>query len=647
MTVQEGSIVGPYRLSRRLGGGGAGEVYLADPAPDSVASPSTTPERVAVKLIYGTQSDPTAQGIVRDAQIAGRLNQSHILPVHGVLAAEDRLAIVMAFAQGGSLGDNLRAHDPSGHPMLALPLEARVVARMVSQIAGALQTAHAAGISHGDLKPTNVFVRTSSHGRPLAALGDFGQAVLMSAATMTLARGPSDVAAERRDWAARQLLFAAPEQLRGVTTEATDQYGLAAVAYLLLTGSPPISGDSGDMLGLIDEGFILPPSHRNTTLPPGFDAALLRALAHDPSERFASMAEFAEAVRSSVANATATAITHQFAQLAGEGESQTRHPETQLAYQTGNASGRQTSASRLRSRLSRRVSSLGVPDTSPAINKRLAVITSVAILLCIVACVLASQAFSANGFLPHIILGNQTPVVDTPVIPTPNPTAQAQAQSGVRDLQLVLSHQPLFVDKMTSNSADWPTSGNTLYFAKDGYHISTFRASSMAGVSDTPGSHGNLADVAVKVNVQFAKGQPGNFGGVRLFVSQNGDKSESYYCFLVSIEGRYAVWEHNGNGTVRIPAWSFIASGYSNTLRTGLQQSNDLEVLAIGSGRLPRVILFANNKFITQIPLTGSQIPLVGGTGLIVFNDDTEVVFRNFALYDASSVAQSPLTYLG
>jgi hypothetical protein len=276
-----------------------------------------------------------------------------------------------------------------------------------------------------------------------------------------------------------------------------------------------------------------------------------------------------------------------------------------------------------------------VPDPPPTINKRLTIITSAALLLSILACVLACQAFSATSFLPHIILGNQPAGSVNAQVPTPNATAAAQATAAVSALRLVTQRPPVFIDKLTSNQYNWQTNGKTLFFASDGFHISTFTATSMVGTADTPLSQ-HLPSLGISVDIRFTQGQPGNFAGLRFFMSQNSDGSENYYCFMTSIEGRYAVWEHLGNAAA---PWTFISSGYTSALKTGLDQTNVLDVLALGSGRQQQALLFANDRFIAQIPVRVGQVATAGGSGLIVFNDDTEVVFSNLAIYDAGKVA--------
>jgi serine/threonine protein kinase len=621
MTPQEGSTFGPYRLLRRLGGGGVGEVFQAE----GIAIQSTgMPERAALKIISGSASDPTAQNMVREAKAAGDLRQPHIIPFHGVLVHEGRLATVMAFAQGGSLGDGFRPRGPAGQPILTLPLSGAIVARLVSQIAAALEATHAAGMVHGDIKPNNVFVRTSPSGHPLAAISDFGQSVLIGAGAAILSRaGTTDTFDDRSDWAARQLAFAAPEQLDGIAVPASDQYQLAALAYLLLTGTPPIVGGSSTLIHMIKDSSVRLPSLLNTSLPAAADAALLRALTKDPSGRFPSLALFAEALRNSLSGQGTGRVTSQFAELSGMPLSS--YPLNPAAHAPAGAA--MAASAGVSSR---------VPDPPPTINKRLAIITSAALLLSILACVLASQAFSATSFLPHIVLGNQPAGPVNAKVSTPNATAAAQAGSAESELRLVTQETPVFVDNLTSNRYNWQTNGKTLFFASDGLHISTFTATSMVGTADTPWTHRYLPSLGIEVTIRLTQGQPGNFAGMRFFVSHNSDGSESYYCFLTSIEGRYAVWEYQSHAAT---PWTFISSGYTSALKTGLDQTNVLDVLALGSGRHQEALLFANDRFIAQIPVKVSSVAAAGGSGLIVFNDNTEVVFSNLAIYDASKVA--------
>jgi hypothetical protein len=142
--------------------------------------------------------------------------------------------------------------------------------------------------------------------------------------------------------------------------------------------------------------------------------------------------------------------------------------------------------------------------------------------------------------------------------------------------------------------------------------------------------------VAIQVDIKFAQSQAGNFGGLRFFVTQNGDGTENFYGFFISLDGRFSLWEYQGDN--RTP-WSFIATGYGNGIVTGLHQTNRLTVLGIGSGPRRRALFFANGQYIAQLPLASSSIATSGGSGVMVFDENTEAVFNNFAVYDAGNLA--------
>ena len=188
---RERAFFGPYRLLRRLGGGGAGEVYLAEST-----QPGQDGRQVAIKILRATADNPMSQAVGRDVTRVATFDEKHIIPYRDVVADGTALGVVMAYAPGGSLGDELRQSD-----LVPLPLAPAIVARIVSQTARALSVAHATGITHGDLKPSNIFVRTSSHGAPIATISDFGQAFL----TPLAAERASNERGDQNQWALEQL----------------------------------------------------------------------------------------------------------------------------------------------------------------------------------------------------------------------------------------------------------------------------------------------------------------------------------------------------------------------------------------------------------------------------------------------------------
>jgi hypothetical protein len=243
--------------------------------------------------------------------------------------------------------------------------------------------------------------------------------------------------------------------------------------------------------------------------------------------------------------------------------------------------------------------------------------------------------------LPHIVLGNGSSAVATPIVPTPVPAQQRIASQALQDLQLATRSRPVFADSLTNNNDHWRTSDRTLFFASDGFHISTFSSNNTVG-DNTPGNQTSLSNVVVQVDMKFTQSQAGNFSGLRFFVTQNSDGTQSYYCFLISIDGRFALWEYQGDhrntAGVLIP-WTFIATGYGNGIESGLHQTNRLTVLGIGSGQQRRALFFANGQYVAQVSLVASTIPTYGSSGLMVFDDNTEAVFSNFAVYNAGNLS--------
>lgn len=633
MTTREGTTLGPYRLLRRIGGGGAGEVYQAEgPAQPNASNPSG---QVAVKVLSGAASDASARAITQQAQAAGQLQQPHIVPLYGIVEDAGTLGIAMAYAPGGSLGDTLRASRADGTKKLTLPLSTGIVARLIIQLAQALGAAHAAGLVHGDLKPNNIFVRTAPNGRPIAVLGDFGQSVLTSAAAAVVGRG---VSGERAAWAANQLLFAAPEQLRGECLPASDQYALAALTYFLLTGQPPVIGDAASLPANIASEAVTPPSQLNPALSPATDAALLRALAKNPTERFPSVALFAQASDEALAvtvGGAATGVSQGFEQLAGSTPGMARPGITPGAQGTSGAQGPARSGVRVIDRraadghaVPRRAAP--APDDAPSgVNRRLSVIAGVAMLIVLLACGLTFRAISGGIVLPHILLGAGS----TAATPTADAKATATAQNASQQLAADTSGSPIFSDALTDNSHHWSTQGKAVFFAADGLHLDNSSTTTVL-TEDMPGVSGaappQLSDEVARVTLTMAQGNPSDLAGLRFFV-QPAAGGESYYCFVISSQGSYEVWAHTtGN-------WSFITRGYSPALRTGAGASNTIAVVAHGGSGV--ALLFANGQYLTTIKVGPSvaypNAPSAGSGGLIVMDTGDEFVFTKYALFRA------------
>lgn len=247
-----------------LGRGGFGTVYRAD-------EPALH-RSVAVKIMPPVQGDETDR-IDRELQALGPLSgHPHIVMVHGTgTTANGSPYIVMELMTGGSLADRVEV---SG----AIPWNESVAIGV--QIAGALETAHRAGILHRDLKPENILV--SSLGE--VKLADFGIARVEGASQTRTGVVTTSVA------------FAAPEILAGNRpTPASDVYGLAAAIYTMISGTSPFSRATDEsLLPLINRIAVEPvPDLRAQGVPPEVCAVLERALAKDADGRQGTAIEFA------------------------------------------------------------------------------------------------------------------------------------------------------------------------------------------------------------------------------------------------------------------------------------------------------------------------------------------------------------------
>src|SRR5687767_9665159 len=149
-----GTTISHYRITGHLGAGGMGTVYLAEDL--------TLHRKVALKFLSPrAAADPDAAArLLREARAASALDHPHIATVYEVGEADGQPFIAMAHYQGQTLAQRIQ----SG------PLPSTEAARIVTQIADALETAHAAGIVHRDLKPSNVMLTTTGQVKIL----DFG-----------------------------------------------------------------------------------------------------------------------------------------------------------------------------------------------------------------------------------------------------------------------------------------------------------------------------------------------------------------------------------------------------------------------------------------------------------------------------------------
>jgi serine/threonine-protein kinase len=262
--VAEARQLGQYRLRRRLGAGGMGEVYLAEH--------QLLKRPCAVKLIRPDDAtDPAAlERFEREVRLTATLSHPNTVEIYDYGRAEEgSYYYVMEYLPGLSLAELVERYGP-------LP-PARVV-YLLRQVCGAVREAHGAGLIHRDIKPSNIIAARRGGMDDVAKLLDFG--LVRPAAT-------DCAGADGRIFGTP--LFMSPEQAMGKCEldERSDIYSLGAVAYYLLTGRPPFQGDDGIAVLLAHaRDPVVPPSRLRPGIPNDLERVVLRCLAKDLAERF-------------------------------------------------------------------------------------------------------------------------------------------------------------------------------------------------------------------------------------------------------------------------------------------------------------------------------------------------------------------------
>ncbi len=272
------TLGGLYRVDRLIGVGGMGRVYEA--------THKLLGKRFAVKVLPEGRADkPDAtERFLREAKAATRIEHEHIVRVVNFdRDDEHRLFIVMDLLEGEDLADRIDRG----------PLPLDEATEIVRQTGQALQAAHDAGIVHRDLKPENIFI-TQKDGKDFVKVLDFG---------ISKIKNPEhgDPKLTATDQIVGTPLYISPELARGipVVDHRTDIYALGVIMYEMLTGTPPFTGSNHFQL-LYQHGNEAPdpPSQRSkkAEIPAHVEAAVMRALAKDPDDRFESMAKYTAAL---------------------------------------------------------------------------------------------------------------------------------------------------------------------------------------------------------------------------------------------------------------------------------------------------------------------------------------------------------------
>lgn len=275
------ALAGRYAIEQEAGRGGMAVVYRARDLRHA--------RTVAIKVFgdeFAARGDD-ADRFLREIRIAAQLAHPHVLPLHDsgeveASGADDSglLYYVMPFVAGPSLRDRLRAEKQ-------LPVEDAV--RIARTVAAALDHAHRHDVLHRDVKPENILLQDGE-----AVVADFG-----------IARALRGAAGDTRTLPGLALgtpAYMSPEQATGDehVDARSDQYALACVVFEMLAGQPPFVG--GNLRATLLQHIQAPPPSLRALrpeVPPGLERAIARALSKQPDERFASLAEFGDALGAS------------------------------------------------------------------------------------------------------------------------------------------------------------------------------------------------------------------------------------------------------------------------------------------------------------------------------------------------------------
>ena len=272
--VEPGTLLGgTYRIVRRIGSGGMGEVYEATHA--------RLAHRYAVKFLHpGMRDHPEAlPRFMREAQVTSRLRHPGIVSVVDFNTLPDGVAyLVMEYLEGEPLGKVLERTGPFPLP--------RVV-DITDQLSSALTAAHLEGVVHRDMHPQNVFVMPATGGQAeRVKILDFG---ISKIASMSKITGMAAVLGTPQ--------YMSPEQAEGKIEQldaASDQFSLAAIVYEMLTGRPAFSGETlASVAYQVVHAAAAPIRKFRPELPEELDQVLARALAKNQKARFPSVSEFA------------------------------------------------------------------------------------------------------------------------------------------------------------------------------------------------------------------------------------------------------------------------------------------------------------------------------------------------------------------
>jgi predicted Ser/Thr protein kinase len=263
-----GKQLGKYQVVGALGEGGMAAVYKAyQPGMDRYVALKILPRHFA--------SDPEFAGrFEQEAKLIAKLQHVHILPVYDFGEEDGYTYIVMPYVETGTLDDLLLGE--------ALPLEQ--IRKIIKQVGEALSYAHSRGLVHRDVKPSNILIDEQGN----CLLTDFGIAKMVEGTSVFTRTGAIIGTPE----------YMSPEQILGEKLDGrSDVYSLGIVLYEMATGRPPFRAETPPAVFVKHLHDPLPlPRTWNPDLPEAVEKVILKALAREPGDRFASATELVQAL---------------------------------------------------------------------------------------------------------------------------------------------------------------------------------------------------------------------------------------------------------------------------------------------------------------------------------------------------------------
>jgi serine/threonine protein kinase len=476
-TLQSGQMLGPYRIINQIGKGGMATVYKAYQA--------SVDRYVAIKVLPSqlAESKEFAARFQQEARIIAKLEHPHILPVFDYGESDGVAYFVMRYLEAGTLRDKMEAGRP-------LPLTE--IDRIFTQLTDALSYAHGYGIVHRDLKPANALIDSRGN----IFLTDFGIAKLLESASPRLTQTDAIMGTPA---------YISPEQAQGqAVDQRSDIYSLGIILYEMVTGSVPYSAETP--LAVLFKHIsdpLPPPSLVRPDVPASIEQVILKALAKDPKDRFATAAEFVAAWKRALE----------------EKETVRRAPETIVEPSSPAIPSNQTQ---------RKPAS--VTQASPKSGRTTGLIIGCLAIACLGLVVGGGGLLLASNWQSLSFLATDTPIPTQVIIP---PTDVPPPTTIVNPAGIVL-----FEDDFSSGS-NWGTltdSDNSIEYDGEALRMQIFKKSWF--VWSTPNTE-VYENIHLEVTATNNDGEASTAFGIMCYQQESADAS--YYFLAMRPGGEYAI----------------------------------------------------------------------------------------------------------